>query len=225
MCHSGAIMILAGIYEFTPLKNACLRHCRSPLHLVMHGWREGYGGATRMGATHGLFCLGCCGGIMAVLFVVGLMNLGWMAALSLLILTEKLAPSGVAIGRLVGGLFIILGLLMALQPRLFPAGGMPELVGEMIPISNFLGVKQVPIEFHKDGLKRVAVSPGIADMAIEAYQGPDGGPVMLGNIVHPFAHDNTLTLGTATKGSLTDYTFAWDNTGKNAHYSPFEWSA
>jgi hypothetical protein len=105
------------------------------------------------------------------------------------------------------------------------AGGMPKLVSEMIPISNFLGVKQVPIEFHKDGLKRVAVSPGIADMEIEAYQGPDGGPVLLGNIVHPFAHNNTLTLGTAIKGSFTDYSFAWDNTGKNAHYSPFEWSA
>src|SRR5579883_148774 len=105
------------------------------------------------------------------------------------------------------------------------AGGMPKLVGEMIPITNFLGVKQVPIEFHKDGLKRVAVSPGIADMEIEAFQGPDGGPVMLGNIVHPFAHNNTLTLGTATKGIFTDYNLAWDNTGKNAHYSPFEWSA
>lgn len=127
----GAIVILAGIYQFTPLKNACLRHCRSPLHLVMHGWREGYGGAMCMGATHGLFCLGCCGGIMAVLFVVGLMNLGWMAALSLLILTEKLAPRGVAIGRLVGGLFIVLGLLMALQPRLFPAGGLTTTGGGM----------------------------------------------------------------------------------------------
>lgn len=105
------------------------------------------------------------------------------------------------------------------------AGGMPKLIGEMIPITIFLGVKQVPIEFHKDGLKRVAVSPGIADMEIEAFQGPDGGPVMLGNIVHPFAHNNTLTLGTATKGSFTDYNLAWDNTGKNAHYSPFEWSA
>ncbi len=105
------------------------------------------------------------------------------------------------------------------------AGGMPKLVGEMIPITNFLGVKQVPIEFHKDGLKRVAVSPGIADMEIEAFQGQDGGPVMLGNIVHHFEHNNTLTLGTATKGIFTDYNLAWDNTGKNAHYSPFEWSA
>ncbi len=120
----GTIVVLAGIYQLTPLKNACLAHCRSPLHLVMHGWREGRWGAVRMGATHGLFCLGCCWAIMAVLFVVGLMNLGWMLALSLLILAEKVAPRGVAIGRVVGALFLALGVLMALQPRVFPAAGL-----------------------------------------------------------------------------------------------------
>lgn len=139
----GAILVLAGLYQLTPLKNACLRHCRSPLHLLMHGWREGYGGAVRMGATHGLFCLGCCWGIMAVLFVVGLMNLGWMVALSLLIVAEKLAPGGIVIGRLVGGLFIALGLLMALQPRLFPATGLAVANGTMrmasMPIPPAMG--------------------------------------------------------------------------------------
>jgi predicted metal-binding membrane protein len=120
----GAILVLAGLYQFTPLKNVCLKHCRSPLHFVMHGWRDGRMGAMRMGATHGLFCLGCCWGIMAVLFVVGLMNLGWMAALSLLIMAEKVAPRGVAIGRVVGGLFVALGMLMALQPGLFAAAGL-----------------------------------------------------------------------------------------------------
>src|ERR687885_614899 len=120
----GAILVLAGLYQFTPLKNVCLKHCRSPLHFVMHGWRDSRMGAVRMGATHGLFCLGCCWGIMAVLFVVGLMNLGWMAALSLLIMAEKVTPRGVAIGRVVGGLFVALGVLMALQPGLFPATGL-----------------------------------------------------------------------------------------------------
>ena len=124
----GAILVLAGLYQFTPLKNVCLTHSRSPLHVVMHGWRDGRGGAVRMGATHGLFCLGCCWGIMAVLFVVGLMNLGWMAALSLVIVAEKLAPRGVAIGRVVGGLFVALGVLMALRPGLFPAAGLASRV-------------------------------------------------------------------------------------------------
>lgn len=120
----GAILVLAGVYQMTPLKNTCLAHCRSPLHLVMHSWHHGYRGAVRMGATHGLFCLGCCWGLMAVLFVVGLMNLGWMAVISLLILAEKRAPRGVAIGRLAGGLLVTVGVLMALQPRLFPAAGL-----------------------------------------------------------------------------------------------------
>ncbi len=120
----GAILALAGLYQFTPAKFACLSHCRSPLSLIMQGWRDGRLGAVRMGVTHGLFCLGCCWGIMAVLFVVGLMNLGWMAALSLLILVEKVAPRGVLIGHIVGGVFIVLGLVMALQPSLFPATGL-----------------------------------------------------------------------------------------------------
>ncbi len=106
------------------------------------------------------------------------------------------------------------------------AGGVPKLIGEMIPVTNFLGVKQVPIDFHKDGLTRSVVAQGIADIAIEAYKGADGqNPVTIGNVMHPFAQNNTLTLGTATRSSYTDYDFKWDNTGKNAHYSPFEWSA
>jgi hypothetical protein len=106
------------------------------------------------------------------------------------------------------------------------AGGVPKLVGELIPITKFLGVKQVPIEFHKDGLTRSVVAHGIADIAIEAYRGADGeGPVTIGNVRHPFAQNNTLTLGMATRSRFKDYEFSWDNTGKNAHYSAFEWSA
>jgi predicted metal-binding membrane protein len=120
----GGIIVLAGLYQFSPLKHVCLAHCRSPFHIILHGWHEGRLGALRMGAAHGVFCLGCCWGIMAVLFVVGLMNLGWMAALSVLIAVEKLAPWGTPMSRLVGGLFIALGVLMAVQPRLFPASGL-----------------------------------------------------------------------------------------------------
>jgi predicted metal-binding membrane protein len=135
----GAIIVLAGLYQFSPLKHVCLAHCRSPFQIIFHGWREGRLGALRMGAAHGVFCLGCCWGIMAVLFVVGLMNLGWMAALSVLIAIEKLAPRGMLIGRLVGVLFIALGVFMALQPRLFPPSGispMHTMHTEMAPLSG-----------------------------------------------------------------------------------------
>jgi hypothetical protein len=105
------------------------------------------------------------------------------------------------------------------------AGGVPQLIGQMIPISSFLGVKQVPIEFQKDGLKRSVRLTGIGDIEIQAFPGADGGPVMIGNIVHPFAQNSSLTLASGIRSTFADYDFNWDNTGKNAHYSPFEWSA
>jgi len=105
------------------------------------------------------------------------------------------------------------------------AGGVPQLIGQMIPISNFLGVKSVTIEFEKNGLQRSVRVAGVGEIAIQAYPGADGGPVMIENVVHPFAHNNSLTLGTASRATFADYDFQWDNTGKNAHYSPFEWSA
>jgi predicted metal-binding membrane protein len=120
----GTIVVLAGLYQFSPLKHVCLARCRSPFHMILHGWREGRLGALRMGASHGAYCLGCCWGIMAVLFVVGLMNLAWMAALSILIVAEKLAPRGAAMGRLVGIVFIALGVCVAVQPQRFPASGL-----------------------------------------------------------------------------------------------------
>ncbi len=120
----GGILVLAGLYQCSPLKFVCLSHCRSPFHFIMHGLREGRLGALRMGASHGAYCLGCCWGIMAVLFVVGLINLAWMAALSLLIVVEKSAPWGVAISRLMGVLFILLGVVMAARPQLFPPSGL-----------------------------------------------------------------------------------------------------
>jgi len=120
----GGILVLAGLYQCSPLKFVCLSHCRSPFHFMLHGWQEGRRGALRMGASHGIYCLGCCWGIMAVLFVVGLMNLVWMAVLSLLIVVEKLALWGVTVGRLMGVLFIALGVFMAARPQLFPASGL-----------------------------------------------------------------------------------------------------
>ena len=100
---SGLVLLAAGIFQWTPLKRTCLSHCRSPLAFVMGDWREGTAGAFRMGLHHGIYCVGCCWVLMALLFVVGVMNLLWVAAIGVFVMIEKIAPAGEIVGR-VGGL-------------------------------------------------------------------------------------------------------------------------
>jgi predicted metal-binding membrane protein len=110
---SGAILIAAGMYQLTPLKDACLGLCRSPVAFIMGHWRAGTVGAFRMGVEHGAFCVGCCWALMALLFVGGVMNLLWVAAITLAVLVEKLAPrggwiaSGLGIALIFGGFWLI----------------------------------------------------------------------------------------------------------------------
>jgi predicted metal-binding membrane protein len=103
---AGGVLLLAGIYQLTPLKQACLRLCRSPFDFLMR-YRQGRAGALAMGLRHGMFCLGCCWAIMALLFVGGAMNMGWVAALTLFVLAEKQFPAGRLVGR-AGGIGLIL---------------------------------------------------------------------------------------------------------------------
>ena len=106
---AGMMLIMAGIYQWTPWKQACLVQCRSPATQLSRFWRQGRFGPLRAGAMHGLFCLGCCWLLMALLFVGGLMNLLWIAALALLVLIEKLLPVGPHVSRLTGIGLIVLG--------------------------------------------------------------------------------------------------------------------
>lgn len=89
----GLLFLAAGLYQFTPLKQACLRLCWSPLDFVLNRWRDGPAGALAMGLTHGVYCLGCCWLLMLLLFAVGVMNLAWVAGLAAIVLLEKLVPS------------------------------------------------------------------------------------------------------------------------------------
>jgi predicted metal-binding membrane protein len=102
----GAILLSAGVFQFTPLKQACLRHCRSPLAFFMSSWRYGSLGALSMGVRHGIYCVGCCWALMAVMFVGGVMNPLWLTGLALFVLAEKLMPSGARFGQ-VGGIALI----------------------------------------------------------------------------------------------------------------------
>jgi predicted metal-binding membrane protein len=99
---AASLLIAAGIYQWTPWKQACLRHCRSPLDFITRYWRQGPLGPMRAGAWHGAFCLGCCWMLMGLLFVGGLMNLPWIAGLALLVLIEKLFPLGPRVSQLTG---------------------------------------------------------------------------------------------------------------------------
>ncbi len=104
---TAAILIIVGVYQWFPIKNACLAHCRSPLSFLSQHWREGLAGAVRMGFFHGLFCVGCCWALMTLLFVAGVMNLLWVAAIAVFVLVEKLWRQGLLFGR-VAGVFLIL---------------------------------------------------------------------------------------------------------------------
>ena len=107
---SGAILIAAGLYQWSPLKDACLGLCRSPVAFIMQRWRAGTGGAFRMGVEHGAYCVGCCWALMALLFVGGVMNLLWVAAITLAVLAEKLAPRGRWIAKAFGAALVLCGL-------------------------------------------------------------------------------------------------------------------
>lgn len=108
----GAVLIVAGLYQMTPWKGACLTHCRSPLSFLMTHWRDGQWGALEIGAHHGAYCLGCCWALMVILFVVGVMNLVWVAALAALVLLEKVGPYGTAIARISGAVLAIYGIVL-----------------------------------------------------------------------------------------------------------------
>ena len=103
------MFILAGLYEFTPLKKRCLSHCRSPLEWIAHHQRPGSLGALRMGTEHGLYCVGCCWMLMLLLFVGGVMNLLWVAVLAAVVLAQKLLPGGPIAARLAGVALVVFG--------------------------------------------------------------------------------------------------------------------
>ncbi len=107
----GVLLLLAGAYQFTGAKGACLRQCRTPLGFLLNHWRSGGRGAIVMGLSHGAVCVGCCWALMAVLFVLGVMNLWWIALLAAVVLVEKLIPSD-AITRILGGALVIWGAML-----------------------------------------------------------------------------------------------------------------
>jgi predicted metal-binding membrane protein len=109
----GMVLLVAGLYQLTPLKRVCLDHCRTPMGFVMGHWRDGRSGALRMGFIHGVYCLGCCWALFAVLVAAGVMSLAWMLFLTLVVFAEKVLPIGRWGPRVVGAAFLVLGGVVA----------------------------------------------------------------------------------------------------------------
>jgi predicted metal-binding membrane protein len=119
------VLVAAAVYQFTPLKDACLKRCRSPLAFLLTAWRPGRLGAMRMGIEHGAWCVGCCWALMAALFALGVMSLGWMAFVAALIAVEKLLPWRVFANRGVALLLVALGIAVAFAPGRVPGLTLP----------------------------------------------------------------------------------------------------
>jgi predicted metal-binding membrane protein len=132
---AAAAIGVAALYQLTPLKRVCLRHCRSPLALVLGHWREGRFGAVRMGAEHGGWCVGCCWGLMLALFAVGVMSIAWMVIIAALIFVEKVLPRGERLTVVLGVVLLALAVWVAASPGSVPwlvqpgTGGMSGMDG------------------------------------------------------------------------------------------------
>ena len=116
----GVILVAAGIYQLTPLKDACLATCRTPVGFIMTSWRDGVPGALRMGVVHGLWCLGCCWLLFAILFPLGMMNIGAMAVLTVIVYAEKALPWGHAVVRATAVGLVAYGLFILVVPSALP---------------------------------------------------------------------------------------------------------
>jgi predicted metal-binding membrane protein len=123
---AGGVIVAAAIYQLTPLKDVCLRKCRDPFMFVLTAWRPGRAGALRMGIEHGRWCVGCCWALMAALFALGVMSVGWMVFIASLIATEKLLPWKAAANRGIAVLLLALGLAVAFVPADVPGLTLPD---------------------------------------------------------------------------------------------------
>ena len=115
------VLIVAGVFQLSPLKNVCLRHCRSPLGFLLGHWRAGWRGGVRMGFAHALYCLGCCWALMVVLVVAGAMGPPWVLLIACVVAAEKILPRGEWVARTTGAALALLGVAVALRPGLATA--------------------------------------------------------------------------------------------------------
>jgi predicted metal-binding membrane protein len=162
---AGGVVCAAAVYQLTSLKDACLSRCRSPFWFLLHRWRHGRLGALRMGASHGAWCVGCCWALMAMLFALGVMSVGWMAFVAALIAVEKLLPWKALSNRGIALLLVVLGLAVAFAPGRVPGLTLPNESGmrmsggevEMQPPTGHAAP-------HSDARDKASPMPSTSDM-------------------------------------------------------------
>jgi predicted metal-binding membrane protein len=149
---AGAVLLAAAIYQLTPTKDACLRRCRSPLDFVLTHWRDGPAGALRLGVVHGAWCVGCCWGLMAALFALGVMSLTWMLAIAGLIAIEKLLPFRELANRLVALTLLALALGVSLAPQHVPSLTLPDSPAAAKAMSTMSGTHSPGVAMPSHGM-------------------------------------------------------------------------
>jgi predicted metal-binding membrane protein len=215
----GAVLVVAGLYQLTPLKNACLSKCRTPIGFIMTSWRDGTMGAIRMGLLHGAYCLGCCWLLFAILFPLGIMNMAAMAAITLLVFAEKTLPWGRAAVRAVSLVLMAYGGVVLAAPSVLPtymdmAGPSPPAPVTANPSYRLELVEAQPVGsgqtrltlrlLHAPDNKPVAGAT-IVDAATN--MGPGGMPEMTGKVTslpsdRPGLHRFLIETGMAGKWEL-----------------------
>jgi predicted metal-binding membrane protein len=123
---AGLVVVAAGLFQFSRWKQACLTHCVSPFGFFTRHWHTGLAGAARLGITHGIYCIGCCWALMAVMFAVGVMSLYWMSLLTLAMFVEKIAPFGLRLAPIIGLTLVVLGVFLAVDPASVPGLTLPD---------------------------------------------------------------------------------------------------
>jgi len=154
---AGGVILMAALYQLTPLKDVCLRHCRGPFMFLMAHWRPGRTGALRMGLMHGGWCVGCCWALMAALFALGVMSIGWMAFIAALIAIEKLLPWKAIANRGIAILLLVLGLAVAFTPKSVPGLTLPDSPQAMKAMQSMDGGAMQGIdgrEMKRDGMEK-----------------------------------------------------------------------
>ena len=138
---AGGTLIVAAVYQLTPLKNACLTKCRSPLGFLLGSWRDGLWGALKMGARHGAWCVGCCWALMASLFALGVMSIAWMAFAAALIAAEKTLPWGRAVTYGTAAILLVLGVVLIVAPNALPGLTIPSQGGSMDSMDHAIAAR------------------------------------------------------------------------------------